>query len=182
MHKWHNCNQVDKMIPIFLILCCPVIILLASYLKVLLDYTRKLERDQVANAREITSKGKKSATGELPKQVEQAPGPMPWPILGNLNLLAKYSNPFVAFTDLSEKYGDAFSLTLGSTRCVVLNSVELITEALSRNGKYFGDRPDFIRFHRLFGGDRNNCKYIQNGVLHKFNGNNQYFLCLLFYK
>lgn len=153
------------MIPILLLLCAPVVVLLANYLKVLFDWSRKLNSTQVENYRDsmlMLHRSKKSmAEVSEAKQIKQAPGPIPWPILGNLSLLAKYDNPFVAFTDLSEKYGDAFSLTLGSTRCIVLNNVELITEALSRNGKYFGDRPDFIRFHRLFGGDRNNCKYLK---------------------
>lgn len=149
------------MIPLLLLLCLPVLVLLANYLKVLTDWSRKVDTAQVGNFRESLSVNRsKKAVAEVTAlaQISQAPGPIPWPILGNLSLLAKYDNPFVAFTDISEKYGDAFSLTLGSTRCVVLNNVELITEALSRNGKYFGDRPDFIRFHRLFGGDRNNCK------------------------
>lgn len=149
------------MIPLLLLLCLPVLVLLANYLKVLSDWSRKVDTAQVGNFRESLSVNRsKKAVAEVTAltQISQAPGPIPWPILGNLSLLAKYDNPFVAFTDISEKYGDAFSLTLGSTRCVVLNNVELITEALSRNGKYFGDRPDFIRFHRLFGGDRNNCK------------------------
>lgn len=149
------------MIAIVLLVCVPVVVvLLASYVKVLYDWSRKLDVTKASNYSETLaySKGKKTNNQET-KIVKQAPGPMPWPVLGNLGLMAKYSNPFVAFTDLSEKYGDAYSLTFGSTRCVVLNSIELILEALSRNGKYFGDRPDFIRFHRLFGGDRNNCKY-----------------------
>lgn len=149
------------MIPLLLLLCTPVLIMV-SYLKVLHEYLRKIDRAEVSNVREsMSQKSKKVAVVEIPttQHVKQAPGPVPWPILGNLGLLGKYDNPFVGFTDLSKKYGDAFSLTLGTTRCVVLNSVELITEALSRNGKYFGDRPDFIRFHRLFGGDRNNCKF-----------------------
>lgn len=149
------------MIPILLlVLCTPVVILMTSYLKVLLDYFRKVDRDQVGNYCETMSQYRSNKkTVALAKRVKQAPGPIPWPILGNLSLLAKYDNPFLAFTELSKKFGDAFTLTLGSTRCIVLNNVELITEALSRNGKYFGDRPDFIRFHRLFGGDRNNCEY-----------------------
>lgn len=153
------------MIPLLLLVCAPVVFLLASYVKVVYDYLRRLRATDASNFRESLSVSKKPASDAVlsanqQKIIKQAPGPVPWPILGNLGLLAKYSNPFVAFTDLSEKYGDAFSLTLGSTRCIVLNSVELITEALSRNGKYFGDRPDFIRFHRLFGGDRNNCKFL----------------------
>lgn len=92
-------------------------------------------------------------------KLQQAPGPIPWPVLGSLALLGQYEIPFEGFTELSKKYGDVFSMTLGSTRCVIVNNLETIREVLNQNGKFFGGRPDFLRFHTLFGGDRNNCKY-----------------------
>lgn len=88
----------------------------------------------------------------------QAPGPMPWPILGSLAILGQYEVPFEGFTALAKKYGDLYSITLGTTRCLVVNNLDLIREVLNQNGRYFGGRPDFLRFHKLFGGDRNNCK------------------------
>lgn len=88
-----------------------------------------------------------------------APGPRPWPIIGSLHLLDKYKTPFQVFTELSKLYGDVFSIDLGTSRCVVVNNFKLIKEVLIAKGADFGGRPDFIRFHKLFGGDRNNCKY-----------------------
>ncbi|XP_028169064.1 cytochrome P450 307a1 [Ostrinia nubilalis] len=88
--------------------------------------------------------------------IKTAPGPTPLPIIGNLYNLGTHESPFQAFTELSKKYGDIFSLTLGNTPCVVVNNLELIREVLNQNGKFFGGRPDFIRFHKLFAGDRNN--------------------------
>ncbi|XP_055851294.1 cytochrome P450 307a1-like [Episyrphus balteatus] len=88
--------------------------------------------------------------------LKQAPGPMPWPILGNLALLGQYEVPFQGFTELAKQFGDVYTLTLGTTRCLVVNNLELIREVLNQNGKYFGGRPDFLRFHKLFGGNRNN--------------------------
>lgn len=41
---------------------------------------------------------------------------------------------------------------------MVVNNFQLIKEVLITKGADFGGRPDFIRFHKLFGGDRNNCK------------------------
>lgn len=73
----------------------------------------------------------------------QPPGPIPWPILGNLALLGQYAVPFEGFTALSKIYGDVYSLTLGTTRCVVVNNLEIIKEVLNENGKYFGGRPNF---------------------------------------
>ncbi|CAH0562153.1 unnamed protein product [Brassicogethes aeneus] len=83
-------------------------------------------------------------------------GPKPWPVIGSLHLLGTHETPFQAFTALSKLYGDIFSINLGSSRCVVVNNLDLIREVLITKGSDFGGRPDFLRFHKLFGGDRNN--------------------------
>ncbi|XP_072946827.1 cytochrome P450 307a1-like [Epargyreus clarus] len=90
------------------------------------------------------------------ENLKKAPGPTPLPVVGSLHLLGKRESPFQAFTDLAKEYGDIFSLKLGSAQCVVVNNLELIREVLNQNGKFFGGRPDFLRFHKLFAGDRNN--------------------------
>lgn len=91
--------------------------------------------------------------------LKTAPGPVPFPIIGSLHLLGKHESPFQAFTELAKEYGNIFSLKLGASKCVVVNNLELIREVLNQNGKFFGGRPDFLRFHKLFAGDRNNCEY-----------------------
>ncbi|XP_055679257.1 cytochrome P450 307a1-like [Lutzomyia longipalpis] len=131
--------------------------LIVSYIRVLMEWRRKVYITSVP----FTKNKNRQSTDHLSvepvvKEYDQAPGPAPWPILGNLALLGQHENPFQAFTELSYKYGDAYSLTLGTTRCFVANNLELIQEVLSQNGKFFGGRPDFLRFHKLFGGDRNN--------------------------
>lgn len=88
-----------------------------------------------------------------------APGPRPWPLIGSLHLLGGSETPFQAFSALSKLYGNVFSIDLGTSRCVVVNNFRLIKEVLITKGADFGGRPDFLRFHKLFGGDRNNCKY-----------------------
>ncbi|XP_034234870.1 cytochrome P450 307a1-like [Thrips palmi] len=90
------------------------------------------------------------------KDTQRPPGPKAWPVIGNLHLLGEHSNPFLAFTALSKKYGDIFSMVLGSSPCVVVNNYDLIKEVLITKGSHFGGRPDFLRYHKLFGGDRNN--------------------------
>ncbi|EDV51027.1 cytochrome P450 307a1 [Drosophila erecta] len=91
------------------------------------------------------------------QKFNQAPGPRPWPIIGNLHLLDRYrDSPFAGFTALSRQYGDIYSLTFGHTRCLVVNNLELIREVLNQNGKVMSGRPDFIRYHKLFGGERSN--------------------------
>lgn len=84
------------------------------------------------------------------------PGPKPWPLIGSLHLLGQYPTPFQGFTALSKIYGDIFSINLGNIPCVVVNNFNLIKEVLITKGGDFGGRPDFVRFHKLFGGDRNN--------------------------
>lgn len=88
----------------------------------------------------------------------EAPGPRPWPLLGNLALLGGHASPFHAFSRLAEKFGDVYRLRLGASECLVVNTFPLIKEVLITKGGHFGGRPDFIRFHQLFGGDRDNCE------------------------
>lgn len=90
--------------------------------------------------------------------LSRPPGPKPWIVLGDLHRLGSHPSPFQAFTELSKIYGDIFSLKLGASSCVVVNTFPLIKEVLITKGTHFGGRPDFLRFHALFGGDRNNCK------------------------
>lgn len=85
-------------------------------------------------------------------------GPTPLPIIGSLHLLGKYATPFEGFSALSKIYGNMYSIYLGSSPCVVVNSYPLMKEVLIRKGIAFGGRPNYLRYHRLFGGDRNNCK------------------------
>lgn len=127
-----------------------------SYFKILYAAKRKIKI--------ITQHTVKTATGEstlanVVNEYAQAPGPkFIWPILGNLAELGKYDAPSIAFTELAKIYGDIYSMTLGATKCLVVNNLDLIREVLNQNGKYFGARPDFLRFHKLFGGDRSNCE------------------------
>ncbi|XP_013196393.2 cytochrome P450 307a1 [Amyelois transitella] len=88
--------------------------------------------------------------------LKTAPGPTPLPVIGSLHLLGKHESPFQSFTELAKEYGDIFSIKLGGAKCLVVNNLELIREVLNQNGKFFGGRPDFLRFHQLFAGDRNN--------------------------
>ncbi|EDX09330.1 GD13187 [Drosophila simulans] len=72
------------------------------------------------------------------QKYNQAPGPRPWPIIGNLHLLDRYrDSPFAGFTAFAQQYGDIYSLTFGHTRCLVVNNLELIREVLNQNGKQF---------------------------------------------
>lgn len=127
-----------------------------NYLNVLYQAKRKIKIVTVEMVKAANGQQKQQTTVN---EYSQAPGPrIILPILGNLIELGKYAAPSIAFTELAKKYGDIYSMTLGSTRCLVVNNLDLIREVLNSNGKSFGARPDFIRFHKLFGGDRGNCK------------------------
>lgn len=147
------------------------ILFLFGYLKVLYECLRKVRikrTDFSTSKKQTLIKSKFSHTTHVDSnelenyerllEYKQAPGPLPWPILGNLALFSRYETPFQGFTELAKQYGDAYTLTLGTTRCLVVNNLDLIREVLNQNGKFFGGRPDFLRFHVLFGGNRNNCK------------------------
>lgn len=87
-------------------------------------------------------------------------GPTPWPILGSLHMLGNRDIPFSGLTQIRETFGDIFSLKLGETECVVVNSVEMRDEVLNANqkGDDFDARPNFERIQRLFGGNKDNGK------------------------
>ena len=109
---------------------------------------------------ELTS-NEKDRTG-VPREIigRSLKGPKGFPIIGSLHLLRGPGGPFEAFTNLAKFYGDIYQIQLGTAKCVVVSSFDSIKEVLITKGNHFGGRPDFIRFHQLFGGDRNNCKFI----------------------
>lgn len=89
------------------------------------------------------------------------PGPKPLPIIGNLACMGGYEVPYQAFNDLAKQYGPIVGLRLGSVPTVVVNGIENIKEVLITKSSHFDARPNFRRYHELFGGDKQNCKYIR---------------------
>lgn len=86
------------------------------------------------------------------------PGPTPWPVIGNLHLLKGYKVPYQAFVDLSKKFGDVYSLQLGTVPAVVVQGMDNIREVLIQKSHHFDSRPNFDRYHQLFDGNKENCK------------------------
>ncbi|KAL1023156.1 hypothetical protein UPYG_G00037080 [Umbra pygmaea] len=68
------------------------------------------------------------------------PGPRALPFVGNFFTVdfKKFHN---SLTELSQKYGDVYSLRMGQTWMVVLNGYQIIKEALITQGESFADRP-----------------------------------------
>lgn len=91
--------------------------------------------------------------------LKEAPGPKPRFIVGNLDVLDGYDVPYQAFNDLAEKYGSIIKLQLGSVPSMVINGMENIKEVLVHKGHHFDSRPNFRRYHMLFSGNKENCKW-----------------------
>lgn len=90
------------------------------------------------------------------RKLKYPPGPTPLPVLGSLHVMGKHEIPFAGFTELMKKYGDVFSLRLGTTDCVVVNTVELRDEVFVTKANDFDGRPNFSRINLLFGGVKDN--------------------------
>lgn len=104
-------------------------------------------------------KPKKLYEDDEPSFLLEPPGPKPWPIIGSLHILGRYDVPYKAFADLVKIYdSQVIKLKLGSVPCVVINGLENIKEILIAKGHHFDSRPNFIRYHLLFG-NKENCKY-----------------------
>ncbi|XP_033742771.1 cytochrome P450 2C37-like [Pecten maximus] len=68
------------------------------------------------------------------------PGPTGYPLVGNFPLLMSGNRPKL-FDQLRRKYGDVFSLQLGSRRMVVINGYEALKEAFVKQADVFSERP-----------------------------------------
>lgn len=75
------------------------------------------------------------------KKYNLPPGPKPWPIIGNLNLIGAL--PHRSLNELSKKYGPLMYLRFGSFPAVVGSSVELARYILKTEDVKFIDRPKF---------------------------------------
>ncbi|XP_059431770.1 trimethyltridecatetraene synthase-like [Corylus avellana] len=67
------------------------------------------------------------------------PGPKPWPIIGNLNLIG--AHPHQSLHKLSQKYGPIMQLKLGSVSVVVASSPEMAKQFLKTHDHIFASRP-----------------------------------------
>ncbi|KAH9976314.1 cytochrome P450 [Lactifluus volemus] len=73
--------------------------------------------------------------------VPYPPGPQPLPIIGNLLDIPKEFS-WLAYTCLSQKYGNILSFHIFGRVIVVLNSVEATKDLLEKHGDICSDRPE----------------------------------------
>ncbi|KAK1414224.1 hypothetical protein QVD17_29966 [Tagetes erecta] len=71
--------------------------------------------------------------------LNRPPGPKPWPIIGNLNLMGPL--PHRSIHDLSQKYGEIMQLKFGSRNVVVGSSAEIAKILLKTQDLNFACRP-----------------------------------------
>ncbi|PNX88811.1 flavonoid 3'-hydroxylase, partial [Trifolium pratense] len=69
------------------------------------------------------------------------PGPKPWPIIGNLNLMG--SLPHQSFHGLTQKYGPIMHIWLGSKPVIVGSSAKIAKEFLKTHDATLAGRPKF---------------------------------------
>ncbi|XP_050381464.1 trimethyltridecatetraene synthase-like [Argentina anserina] len=75
------------------------------------------------------------------RKLKLPPGPKPWPIIGNLNLIGDL--PHRSVHALSQKYGPIMQLKFGSFPVVVGSSVEMAKAFLKTHDVNFAGRPKF---------------------------------------
>ncbi|KAB2024456.1 hypothetical protein ES319_D06G088300v1 [Gossypium barbadense] len=73
------------------------------------------------------------------RQLKFPPGPKPWLIIGNLNLIG--SLPHQSLHKLSQRYGPLMQLKFGSYPVVVASSAEMAKEFLKKHDHIFASRP-----------------------------------------
>ncbi|KAM5579576.1 trimethyltridecatetraene synthase-like [Rosa sericea] len=73
------------------------------------------------------------------RKLNLPPGPKPWPIIGNLNLIGNL--PHRSIHNLSQKYGPIMQLKFGSFPVVVGSSVEMAKAFLKTHDVTFAGRP-----------------------------------------
>jgi len=78
------------------------------------------------------------------------PGPRPWPLIGNFNLLYNNPNATKTFQDLRREFGNIFTLYFGPRAAVVISGHDLIKEALIDRAQHFSERPRGLHFVEVF--------------------------------
>ncbi|XP_050125063.1 dimethylnonatriene synthase-like [Malus sylvestris] len=75
-----------------------------------------------------------------PQKLKLPPGPKPWPVIGNLNLIGPL--PHQSLHKLSQTYGPIMKLMFGSYPVVIASSAEMARQFLKTHDHIFASRPE----------------------------------------
>lgn len=155
---------------IYIVMTCFVLtlVLIANELNIKLMKKKIRRKSDVQKYVIVDENNNNNSSDTYAEELKEAPGPKPKFIVGNLDALNGYEIPYQAFGVLAKKYGNVIKLQLGTVPSMVINGVENIKEVLVNKGHHFDSRPDFRRYHMLFSGNKENCKW---SSLHYPNGN-----------
>lgn len=142
---------------ILMVLMCAVVAVLVFYIE-FMSADKKPKTDGAGHDHDDGVEKQKSTLVNI-DDLQRPPGPKPYPIIGNLACMDGYEVPYAAFDDLAKKFGPVISLRLGSVPTVVVNGIENIKEVLITKSPHFDSRPNFRRYHELFSGNKQNCKF-----------------------
>lgn len=74
------------------------------------------------------------------------PGPLSFPFIGCIMLFCWSSSPHKTLAWLSKVYGNVYSLNLGGTNVVIVNSMDTIKQVLYRSNQDFAGRPQLFSY------------------------------------
>ena len=80
------------------------------------------------------------------RPVTYPPGPVPIPIIGNIHSIAS-RDVLERFRDLRKKYGDVFSLSVGSFWVIVVNGPDTLRNLLVKRAEFTSDTPPIYLFN-----------------------------------
>jgi len=97
------------------------------------------------------------------------PGPRPLPFVGNLFMLAR-GDALRTLRETRTKYGDLFTLRLGSHNAIFVNGYDTIRELLVKRGHETSERPNNFIFDEVLGGKGESTRHnIKNDIIYRDN-------------
>ncbi|XP_077862993.1 cytochrome P450 1A5-like [Saccoglossus kowalevskii] len=85
------------------------------------------------------------------------PGPIGYPFIGSI--LDLVNDPHLTLVNYGKEYGDVFTMKIGSQPVIVLNSLDVIKEALVKKQNDFAGRPYFYSLSSLMAEESQNILF-----------------------